>query len=474
MSVMKDLPLCVDLDGTLVNTDMLFECVLRLLKSEPLYIFLIPIWLMKGKAVLKKEIVKRVTLEDLELSLNDDVVRYLRRHKSQRNVLLITGSDQKIAEYVAGETDLFNSAHGSDGHTNLTSKNKRDWLVDKFGEGGFDYMGNDTDDRVVWSAARHALLVGGEKSMRRFSDIEFIATFETKDPQPRDFFSLLRIHQWTKNALIFIPFLLDKTVQTWPNFVTVILAFLAMSLLASMTYIVNDMLDLNADRKNPTKKNRALAACRISLQTGVLTGLILFLTVLALLPLLPLSFSGALLLYLVCTLYYSFYLKKRMVIDVCTIAGLHTLRIIAGVFAVQAIWSFWLLAFSMFVFFSLAVAKRVSELTNLKDAGRDIALGRGYLVSDIPMLSAIGVSAGYISVLVVALFVNSEKVAANYSQPMLLWLLCPLLMYWIGRLWLITARGNLHEDPIVFAVRDQVSQAVVALLAIVLAAASLL
>jgi len=198
------------------------------------------------------------------------------------------------------------------------------------------------------------------------------------------------------------------------------------------------------------------------------------LAVLLLATLLPPAFNLIMLAYLFLTLYYSFVLKQMLIIDVCTLAGLHTLRVIAGTVAVNAVWSFWLLAFSMFIFFSLAVAKRVAELTNLKMANKETTKGRAYRVADLPIMSMLGASAGCLSVLVVALFVNSDKVLENYNHPVILWLICPLLMYWISRLWVIAARGDLHEDPIIFAVRDKLSRLVLGMLVGVVAAASLL
>lgn len=468
------LPLCVDLDGTLVKSDTLIECALRLVKSNPLIVFQMVLWLRQGKAVLKREVVARSTLDPTMFPYNEDVLEFVRKAKGTRQCVLVTGSDQTVADYVAEDTQLFDLAQGSDGRTNLTSHRKREWLVNEFGVNGFDYIGNDKDDIAVWADSNKALLAGDAANTDQFSGIEFDHEFRVEKPSKKDFLSLMRVHQWSKNALIFIPFLLDKTVQTWPNLLLVVLAFFVMSLLASMTYIVNDMLDLSADRLNDTKKNRALASCRVPLMTGGVVALILLLVVCLLAMALPHDFNLILLLYLVSTLYYSFELKRRIILDVCTIAVLHTIRIVAGILAVGAVWSFWLLAFSMFIFFSLAVAKRVSELMNLKVAEREASSNRGYLIEDIPVLSAMGISTSFISVLVIALFIHSEKVAENYSQPILLWLLCPLLMYWIGRLWIITGRGELHEDPIVFALKDRLSIYVVAAVILVFATAAFL
>ena len=432
------------------------------------------LWLSRGKAVLKSEITARVELTPQMFPYNEAILDFVKQSRSQRKTVLVTGADQRIAEFVAEDTGLFDEVQGSDGKTNLTASNKRDWLVSRFGEKGFDYIGNDKDDIAVWADARESLLAGDESMQSTFGETRFSDVFHTAKPAAKDFLSLLRVHQWSKNTLIFIPFLLDKATHSWPALITVMFAFLAMSLLASMTYIVNDMLDLTDDRLNQTKKRRALASCRVSLETGVRVAAVLLVAVLAICLFLPMAFNGILLLYLVTTLWYSLYLKRVLILDVCSIAVLHTLRIIAGIYAVGALWSFWLLAFSMFIFFSLATAKRVSELTNLKAEGRVPSGVRGYQIADIPMLSSIGVCTGFLSVLVVALFLHSDQVTNNYSMPMLLWLLCPLLMYWIGRLWVFTSRGELHEDPIVFAMRDHVSKWVAMSIGVVVVLATIL
>jgi len=468
----RDIPLCVDLDGTLVQTDMLFESALQLIKRNPIYVLFMVLWLSRGKAVLKREIISRVTIDAKHLPFHLDVLNFVRESRQLRQTVLVTGSDQSMAEQVASATGVFDVVRGSDGVTNLTAHNKRDWLVEQFGEGGFDYIGNDTDDLAVWAVSRRSLAVANSEQIGQFAGVDFHQVFAAHKRDVWDYIGMMRVHQWLKNTLIFIPFLLDKTVHSWAAFATIVLCFFAMSLLASMTYIVNDMLDLQADRLNANKRERSLASGRMTLPAGVATALALAGLVLVLMFFLPAMFNVALMSYLVLTLLYSFHLKRRLILDVCMLAGLHTLRIVAGILAVGAQWSFWLLAFSMFVFFSLAIAKRVAELTNLKNAGRESPLGRAYRVADLPMMSSMGVSSGYISVLVVALFINSDKVQQNYTNPMVLWLLCPLLMYWMGRLWIIAARGDLHEDPIVFAVKDRLSMLIVSIMALVMAVAA--
>jgi len=267
---------------------------------------------------------------------------------------------------------------------------------------------------------------------------------------------------------------MDQRFGDWPATIAIMLAFLAMSLLASITYIFNDMLDLQADRLNATKAKRALASGRVGLVLGVKTMGVLAIVLGVCMAFLPMQYNLVLLSYLLLTLLYSFHFKQIVILDVCVIAALHTLRVIAGTVAIAATWSFWLLAFSMFIFFSLALAKRVAELMNLQKSGQEKTIGRDYNVSDLPVLLASGVSSGFLSVLIVALYINSEKVSVMYSIPQFLWLVCPVLLYWIGRLWMITGRGEMHEDPIIFAIKDRISFNAIGLMAVAVLAAKFL
>ena len=467
-------PLCVDLDGTLVRSDMLIESCLMLIRQRPGTIFKLPGWLLGGKANLKHQIASRVDFSNATIPYNQDVVDFVREARADRQTVLVTGSDQRIADIVAEETELFDCVRGSDANVNLTSKNKRDWLVNEFGENGFDYIGNDEDDLSVWPSSRNALVVSPANGIAKSDSISFSHVFDTHKTQFRDFLSLLRVHQWSKNGLILVPFVLDQRFGDWPATIAILLAFLAMSLLASITYIFNDMLDLQADRLNETKAKRALASGRIGLFLGAKTMVVLAIALGICMAFLPMQYNLVLLSYLLLTLLYSFNFKQVVILDVCVIAALHTLRVIAGTVAISATWSFWLLAFSMFIFFSLALAKRVAELMNLQKSGQDNTIGRDYRVGDLPVLLASGISTGFLSVLIVALYINSEKVSVMYSIPEFLWLVCPVLLYWIGRLWMITGRGEMHEDPIIFAIKDRISFNAIGLMAVAVLAAKFL
>lgn len=457
-------PLCVDLDGTLLRGDLLHESLFDLLRRSPWAVVkLFGTWRREGLAALKAQLVEQTDVERLRFVLNDEVLEHVRRERQHRSTVLVTGSHQRLGEAVAARTDAFDRVQGSDTGCNLTAERKRDWLVAQFGAKGFDYIGNHADDRVVWQSARRALCVSSAGGIEQTPGQDFERVFRVPSPKVRDWLSLLRVHQWVKNGLVAVPFLLDHREDTLHDFAAMSIAFFAMSLLASATYVLNDLLDVQADRGNQTKARRVLASGRIGVPQALMVMAACAAGACALTLLLPAPFAIGLLGYLLVTLAYSFGLKRVAILDTVTLAGLHTLRVIVGTLAIGSTFSFWLLAFSMFFFFSLANAKRVAELQNLSSAGRANSEGRDYRVTDLPMLAMTGVSTGYVSVLVVALYINSDKSVQNYATPAWLWSLCPLLAYWLGRIWLKTWRSQMHEDPIVYALRDRESR-VVALL----------
>ena len=450
-------PLCVDLDGTLIKTDLLFEAILKLCKKNPFNIFALLLWLLRGKAYLKSQIAEKVQIDVSLLPYNEDVLAFLKNQ--ERDVILVTGSNYKFAKQVADELGIFHEIIASSKKTNLTGSTKGKYLAKRFGKNGFDYIGNDRDDWKVWPLARDSMVVSRKNQFLKTTSKKFkvTRTFALPKITFREFIKSIRVHQWVKNLLIFVPFFLEHQILQLNNLYVLTLAFLGMSLLASFTYIVNDLLDLESDRQNHIKKLRAFASGLISIKQALVMMVVLIGAVMAIATQLPLAFLLVLGAYLISTLSYSLYFKRVAMLDVCVLASLYTLRVIGGVVVINAAWSFWLLAFSMFFFLSLALAKRVSELENIKNKNNQSSNGRGYQVIDLPMLTSAGVSSGMLSILVVALYINGEKVLQMYSFPQSLWLICPLLLYWIGRVWMITARGEMYEDPILFAIRDRVS-----------------
>jgi 4-hydroxybenzoate polyprenyltransferase len=454
-------PLVVDLDGTLVKTNLLLESLLALLREKPKYIFVLPLWLLKGKAYLKQQVSRRLSLDVSSLPYREELLDYLRSQRCEgRSIVLATAADVKIAWQVADHLKIFDLVFASDGRNNLSGESKRDRLVREFGEKGFDYAGNDHHDLAVWSSARKAIVVNPTRLARlgvaRVAQIDRV--FEDRIKRQIDHLKPLRPQHWLKNLLVFVPLLAAHRFEEMVLSGRVFLAFLAFGCVASAGYLINDLFDLQADRHHPRKRLRSFAAGDLPLSYGlamipILVGLGCLIGTLVS-PIL----LCVLLIYLALSLTYSLHVKKVAVLDVILLAGLYTMRIMAGCAAI-AIWpSHWLLAFSTFLFFSLALVKRYGELAIMRTIVGVGAKARGYELSDGELLAAMGIASGYLAVLVLALYISSNTAQALYGRYELIWFLCPLLLYWISHLWLMAHRGRTPDDPVVFAISDRVSR----------------
>ena len=452
--------LVIDLDGTLIKTDLLVESLFLLLRQNPFSLFLLPFWLLSGKARLKQEIATRVDLDINSLPYNEQLIKYIEVEKVKgRPIVLATASFEKYAKQIAEHLDIFDQVLASNGQLNLSGHNKKDKLLDLFGAKGFVYAGNAHVDLKVWEAASSAIVVNPEPGLlnKVRARFEIEALLDNQVSMLSSLVKATRVHQWVKNILIFVPILLSHTSINISSLWDGIIAFFSFSLCASSVYLLNDLIDLPDDRKHKSKCNRPFASGQLSPIVG-LTGIpILFLLSLALASSLTVEFVISLCSYFVLTLLYSFWLKRKVLIDVISLASLYTTRIIAGACAIGLFPSFWLLSFSMFFFLSLAIIKRYSELLELKAKGEKSIPGRGYESNDIELMASLGGSSGYVSVLVLALYLNSIEVRAQYTHPEYLWLICPIILYWISRAWLIAHRGIMHDDPIVWAIRDKLS-----------------
>jgi 4-hydroxybenzoate polyprenyltransferase len=468
-TLQRDLPLCVDLDGTLIRSDLLVESALGLLRRNPLYILTFLAWLLRGKAHLKREIAQRTSIDVAALPYEPRVLDWLRAETGGRLRVLCTASDQKFADAVAAHVGGFDEVLASDGVRNLSGRNKAAMLGERFGERGFDYAGNEARDLHVWRRARRAIVVNAPHGLAeragRVSEVERV--FERSAKPWRVWLRALRLHQWLKNLLVFLPLLTAHLMLAPEAVLHSTLAFFAFCLCASGVYLLNDLLDLDADRQHPRKRLRPFAAGTLPLQAGLIAAPALTLAAFALALSIAKPFAVALAGYYVLTLAYSFALKRVVMLDTVVLAGLYTIRIIAGTLALRVDLSFWLLAFSMFLFLSLAMIKRYTELRALLHNGDARSSGRGYAVDDLPLVQSLGAASGYLAVLVLALYINSTASEALYRHPVVLWLLCPLLLYWISRAWLIAHRGDMHDDPVVFAVSDRTSRLVLALTIII-------
>jgi len=465
-------PLCVDLDGTLVQADTLFEGTLAFLKAKPWALAKLVSWGGQSRALYKERVSQACPVEPAHLPYNPRVLEFMADQKARgRPLILVTGSDLSTARLVADHLGVFDDVMASDGQYNLSGDNKRLALERRFGAGGFDYLGNSSADLAVWRGCRRAYMVRPDPGVERRARAQGLA-YQVLDPGPqepwRTAFKAMRPWQWAKNLLLAMPIVLAHQVGDAAAWLGVLTAMLAFCLCSSAVYLANDLWDLPSDRRHPRKRRRALAAGEMPLITALALIPALMAVGLALGGLISGQVFWLLALYLFLTSAYSIKIKEIALLDILVLAGLYTLRILAGGPAAGVAISFWLLIFSTFFFLSLAFVKRFTELKALE--GNDPA-GRGYRQSDQGFLVPAGLASGYLAVLVVALYLNSPKVTALYGHAVWLWLVCPLLVYWISRVWLRAHRGEMHDDPVLFALRDPASYVVggLALLILILA-----
>ena len=473
-------PLCVDCDGTLIATDLLYEAFFLLLKQYPIGLFLLPFWLMKGKVYLKERLAEHVVFDWSTLPYRQEIIDLINDARAEgRQTVLATASPRAWADGIANHLACFDSVIATEQGVNLSGQNKANHLVKLFGEKNFDYAGDAPIDLAVWQHAAGAIIVSSNAKLIRESaakvannsQVNNIQIIKPKSANFLVYLRALRIHQWLKNLLVIVPLLAAHQANVLQGLVQVIYAFFAFSLCASAVYVLNDLLDLESDRQHVRKRKRPFAACSIPLWQGMLMVPALLAIAFAIAAMLPKQFILVLAAYFVMTLAYSIRLKKQVIVDVMLLAGLYTMRIIAGAAATQITPSFWLLAFSMFIFLSLAMVKRYSELLITLQNNKQEAAGRGYAVSDLPVLMSIGVSSGIGSVLILALYLNNPETNKMYPNTMWLWLMPPLLLYWISRMWMKTQRGQVDDDPVVFAARDWQSLVVLLLSACIFIAA---
>ena len=469
----RDIPLCVDLDGTLLRSDLLLESALSLLRRNPFYLLYFVAWLIHGKARLKHEIALRASVDVSLLPYDARVLAWLRDENVGRKKVLCSASDRLLVDAVAKYLGGFETVLASDGLVNLSGTRKAKLLVENYSDRGFDYAGNAAPDMKVWAHARQTIVVSANAALLRRAQKAFSVTrvFAREKSGVRIWMRALRLHQWLKNLLIFLPLLAAHMLFAPQAIERSVLAFLCFGLCASGVYLLNDLLDLESDRRHPRKRLRPFAAGTLSLVAGLIAAPLLALISFALALFLSPLFAAVLFGYYALTLAYSFMLKRIAMLDAIALGALYTMRIVAGAVAAEVVLSFWLMAFSMFLFLSLAMLKRYTELRGLRDAGQTEASGRGYAVDDLPLIESLGGSSGFLSVLVLALYINSTASEVLYRHPQILWMLCPLLLYWVSRAWLIAHRGAMHDDPVVFALVDRVSRFILLLCGIAIVGA---
>jgi 4-hydroxybenzoate polyprenyltransferase/phosphoserine phosphatase len=454
-------PLCVDLDGTLVATDTLWESLLGLLLRNPLMVFAVVTWIMRGKAALKAEVAERTDRDPATWPYRPEVLQYLNEEKrAGRQLILATGAPRKVAHGVAGHLGIFDAVLHSSEEVNLTASRKRDALVEKYGLGGFDYIGDSRDDVAVFEAADKAIVVAPDRAASHWQRQHGAELLLKPKGGLRAVLKAMRVHQWLKNSLLAVPLILNHEVFDIGMVATVLAAFVSFSFAASFVYVLNDLADLENDRLHHRKKRRPFASGQLSIPAGLVLGGILLLVSLCIALFLKPLFLGVVLVYIITTTAYSFVLKRKLLVDVFTLAGLFTLRVIAGAAATGIELSFWLLAFSIFFFLSLALVKRYVELQELAGDEGSKRLGRGYYAVDFEMIGQAGISSAFGAALVLALYVNSNEVREMYAAPAFLWPLCPLILYMLLRIWMLARRGQMEDDPVVFIISDWRSQLV--------------
>ena len=450
-------PLCVDLDGTLVCTDTLWEGLVLLLRTRPWVLLLALVWVFRGRAHFKRRVSESVAIDVQSLPYHQPLLVGLRAaREAGRTLVLATAADIQVARRVASHVGLFDEVCASERGQNLKADHKAVHLVARFGARGFDYVGDSRADLSVFPSARRGILVSTTRGIARAARLQGNVEVVSYRPNVlRAVLKQMRLHQWAKNVLVVVPAVLAP-IPTLDHLLHGVVAALAFSLCASAGYVFNDLLDLEADRVHGSKRRRPLASGALPVAWGppLFVALLVASCVLSL-TLLNMGFTVMLGIYFVATLTYSFYLKRFTLLDVLVLAWLYTHRILSGSLATSVPTSAWLLAFSMFLFLSLAFVKRYVELSALPDD--KVIKHRDYKRADIPMVASMGTASGYIAVLVFALYVDQGARSTIYAQPILLWFSVPVLLYWVSRVWIIAGRGRLQDDPVKFALRDGVS-----------------
>jgi 4-hydroxybenzoate polyprenyltransferase/phosphoserine phosphatase len=456
------MPLVIDVDGTLIKSDLLVESAFKLVKQSPWAIVWMVRWMLSGgKALLKSRIADRVELDIGHMPFCAEIVALCGQARRQgRRVVLATGAAMKYAQQIARLMPV-DSVMATTERNNLTGDRKLQAILGECAQGEFVYAGNETVDLEIWRCAGSAVVCGNARLAAAAAKVSTVqAHIRPRRVGLAVLAKTLRMHQWAKNVLIFLPFVPLVGQLDANAWLLGVVAFIAFGLCASSAYLLNDLFDLEADRVHARKSKRPIAAGDISLSSAALLSLGLlatsFLISALLLPPLFVAVLGA---YWALTMAYSLDLKKRVNVDVIVLACLYTARVLAGAAVLGVQPSFWMLAFAVFLFLSLAAAKRTTELDALARSGNeDSAAGRGYQTRDIPVLLAQGAASGQLAVLVFALYLNTE-LSGQFRHPEWLWAVCPLLLLWINRVWMKVTRGEMHDDPVVFALRDSFSRA---------------
>ncbi|MFT3967456.1 MAG: UbiA family prenyltransferase [Sphingobium sp.] len=466
-------PLVVDLDGTLIKSDLLVESAISAFSDDPAGIAGKILKSRMDKAAIKALMAEASDFDPTFLPYDENVLALVREARAEgRMTYLASAADARLVAQVAEHHGLFDGWFASDGVTNLSGEAKARRLVGTFGEGGFDYVGNAMVDVAVWKAAHTGYAVRAPSAafarMRRAG--RPLQPIAHDRPDLATWLRQLRVHQYAKNALIFVPMVLagEFTPAALTHSVAALVAF---SLAASSIYIVNDIVDLHADRRHPSKMHRPIASGKVPIRSALIMSMLLLAAAMAIGAATSLPFFGVLLAYLALTTAYSFSLKRKFLVDVLALSMLYAVRVVAGSAATGTAMSDWLLAFAVMFFTSLALIKRYTELAKRKDADLGDARNRNYKVGDMSMVMSMAVASAYVSIMVLALYFASPAVHGAYRHPDILWTVCPIMLYWVGRMLMLAHRRLMHDDPVVFALRDRMSSGMVGLVLLIMIAA---
>ena len=450
------IPIYVDLDGTFIKSDMLFESFVAAVKKDFINLLRCILWLMQGRACLKHQLACCTDIDISLIPLNSEFYRFLEKERDDgRRLVLATAAAEKYGQqFYKQYRHLFDSVLTGNGPHNLKGRAKLKMIRDE--TDAFAYAGNSNIDFEIFREAQESYLVNPEPGTRiRAKNINGFTMFDLPANRLRSWVKQLRLHQWLKNGLIFVPFLVSGAFLDGNRLGASVVGFFAFSFLASATYIINDLADINSDRQHPRKKSRPLAAGSVGIPQALAATAVLFGGAGVLASMIGGWYCITLITYLGLTLCYSFCIKQYVVLDVIVLASLYTIRILAGAVIIGKVVSFWLLSFSMFIFFSLALVKRCAELKSLENRGMVETNGRDYGVRDYPVLMAFGCSSSLMSILLFCFYTQNNVLTNQYQDPSLLWLIIPALGYWLTRMWIKTHRGEMHDDPIVFSLTDR-------------------
>lgn len=471
LTVMSERPLCVDLDHTLCRTDTLVEAFFLLIKRKPLAFFAVLLWLAQGKIVLKKKLYRASGLDPKNLPFNLHLLSYLQEAKAAgRRLVLVTASDYDFAVKINNYLKIFDDVIGSKDF-NCKGEMKARCLIERYGLSGYDYIGDHISDIPVWKSAYYSVVVGNRtKRLTRLASPE-VKLIALPEQNIKSILKLIikqiRVHQWAKNALIFLPMILSHRYGEAHMWFTSILASISFASLSSIVYIINDILDLESDRKHPENSHRPFASGQLSQAWSLLLIPVLLFSSISMAVYLGDYFFAVLFGYFFITTIYSVKLKRLPIADIIVLAILYSWRVLAGSVATKIDLSHWFLTFSIFFFFSLALLKRCSELHLLEATTGVNNNRRGYELNDLNLLQTFGIAAGYISILILALYLADPIVIGQMNTPILLWLLPPVMLYWISRMWMASHRGKIPADPLIFALKDNVSYLILLIISLI-------